>query len=365
MRLGGGVAGLGIAALLAPASARSEATDAETYCAYVRAVSGSESALLLSPSAFTGFGLVNDGAASGGASTVPPNLRLTVGLHYDVVSILRGTMLYRRASAECARYRSVSQLNTFLQAHRESSTPGALSARLAALESALPHAAEVLEAARSAVESGHATVEELNATQLRVDGLRAAASETRVELESSGTAEAPPTKVREVLVARDVAEEQVERVEGQLREAAAWDLSVRAGYDRIFGLRDQTPLFAVVTLSMNLGFPWQFAGEEKARTARVRWTRQQAEGVDARVEQLLRRLTATLAAEQKRLGEVAVLRADLEGRMKDVEFLEGRKARAYREYLWFDLVKVRAEHEYLRVQVAELRAALGEEARSP
>jgi hypothetical protein len=41
-----------------------------------------------------------------------------------------------------------------------------------------------------------------------------------------------------------------------------------------------------------------------------------------------------------------------------VEHLQGDAVRAYRDYLWFDLTKMRAEVAYLDAQVDELRAVL-------
>jgi hypothetical protein len=55
-----------------------------------------------------------------------------------------------------------------------------------------------------------------------------------------------------------------------------------------------------------------------------------------------------------------LLLADLEGRYQAVEHLQGDAVRAYRDCLWFDRTKMRAEAAYLDAQVDELRALLRE-----
>jgi hypothetical protein len=84
-----------------------------------------------------------------------------------------------------------------------------------------------------------------------------------------------------------------------------------------------------------------------------------------RVRDALDRLRAMLQTDQKRVSESKVLLADLEGRMKDVSAIGGDRVKRYRDYLWFDLVRVRADYAFLDAQISELRVTLGEDAPHP
>ena len=54
-----------------------------------------------------------------------------------------------------------------------------------------------------------------------------------------------------------------------------------------------------------------------------------------------------------------MLFADVEGRIHSIESIEGDKLRRFRESMWFDWVKLKAEQEFLRVHTAELQASIG------
>ena len=83
------------------------------------------------------------------------------------------------------------------------------------------------------------------------------------------------------------------------------------------------------------------------------------DAVEQKAELLALRLRALLAGERRRLGEVRVLLADVEGRIHSIESIESDKLRRFRESMWFDWVKLKAEQEFLRVHVGELQSTLG------
>jgi hypothetical protein len=84
------------------------------------------------------------------------------------------------------------------------------------------------------------------------------------------------------------------------------------------------------------------------------------DAVEQKAELLASRLRALLAGERKRLSEVRVLLGDVEGRIRAIESIDSDKLRRFREAMWFDWVKLKAEHEFLRVHTGELAASLGE-----
>ena len=163
---------------------------------------------------------------------------------------------------------------------------------------------------------------------------------------------------------RDAAERRLAYREVQEQRSKGWDLVFRAGYDRLYGLRDQLPLFASVGLTFNVG--WFFEGDAArlAMSGRRAWADAQTEGLDQRVKIALARARAQLSADTKRYQQTTVLLADLEEQMRSVTPLAGDKVRRYRDTLWFDLTKVRVEHAFLKANVEELQSWLGEGSKS-
>jgi hypothetical protein len=143
--------------------------------------------------------------------------------------------------------------------------------------------------------------------------------------------------------------------ESRVRLSRRYDLSLRAGYDRLFGIRDGIPLLATLTFTYNLGSLAQPRAEALAQQGRMGWATTGVEGVHDRVAILLAKLRGVLEVQSQRARESSVLLADLETRYKSVENAPGDSVRAYRDYLWFDLTRLRAEGAYLRAQTEELR----------
>ena len=230
------------------------------------------------------------------------------------------------------------------------------------LEAALPRAQQILGSARAAAEQAQATVEELHATELRVDQLRVAAADARQQLELA----APPQRVDlpGLVRAYGAAEAAVAGEDAAIRRSFGWDVSIQGGYSRVFGAREDVPLFGMISVSFSPGLLFQRGPEARAVAGRRAAALREVNGLPDRVEQLRRRLGATRQAERLRLEEATVLLADLEARLASVQAVEGERARRYAEYLWFDLVRIKAEHEYLRVHLRELTALLGDGARA-
>jgi hypothetical protein len=78
------------------------------------------------------------------------------------------------------------------------------------------------------------------------------------------------------------------------------------------------------------------------------------------VDTTVTHLKATVEVEQRRADETAALAADLEGQLAQLEHIGGDETRRYRQTVWFDWVKVKAEHAYFDTHVASLRAVIGE-----
>ncbi|MDB4970913.1 MAG: hypothetical protein JWN44_6602 [Myxococcales bacterium] len=355
-----------MAALLAPATAMAATAedygeDAEGYCAFANAVANSESSILFSPSLFLDYGVVNGNdltSGSGGAIAGPPAHRLTIGARYSLVGLLRGVTNKQRASADCDRYRASSGLARFLVENREQVSPSALDAKLAILHAARNKALAIVKDVRAAVERQRATVEELQAVEVKVDELEVSTTEAeaqRAGLPSRSSVASPG----ELLRRHREADNEVERYEGRLRVSQAFDLSIRGGYDRFFGLRDDNPYFVVMSLSINPAAVYQAFAESDATKARARAVRMANDGVEQKADLLIARLRALHAGEKRRLVELRTLLADVEGRLRSLDAIEGEKLRRFRDATWFDWVRLKSEHEFLRVHVAELTQTLG------
>jgi hypothetical protein len=356
------LAGLGAGA--AGAQERSGESSDPGYCAFVRGVGDAESAVLLAPDVFASMGVVNAGEAGGGGGVAlgGPTPRLTAGLDYDFAGLYRGLSIRRRAEAECERYRALSALRAAAKRGTDVGAEAALAARAQVLEAALPEAEQLLASLREDVREGRATVEELNALQLRLDGLRALAHETAKERERLAALPRPAERPLSTwLQDFRTADDRVEAESAGLRRASAWTVRLRGGYDELITVRQDMPLFGALTVSYNLGSLWQPSANARAREGRRRSLEEDVEGVSQDVARLLRELRAAHSAEEARLREVSVLVADLEGQLRDIQAMETAKVRRYRDYLVLELARLRAEQAWLKTHVAELGRFLGEE----
>lgn len=331
------------------------------YCQYARNAAASEAAVLYAPELFGTVGAFQIGDGDGGTAFGEPRVRITVGAEASLAEILRGVTVRNHAEAECRRWRAMNALEGTLTAGLDVGAERALAARAAVLEEALPFLDRRLGELREEVKLAMATVEELDAAQLRAHALKELAAETAVQWARARGTATPTASLPELLKEYREADDEVERLEGRLRRNQAWDLRLRGGYDEILEVEQDLPVFAALTLSYDLGNLWQHTAERRAREGRREWIRQEAGGVDQRIEQLLGSLRTAYEVQRRRLAEVETLKTDLEGQLRMVEAMQTSHVRRFRDYLHFELTRIRAEHAYLREQVAALAAFLGEE----
>jgi hypothetical protein len=274
-----------------------------------------------------------------------------------------------RARAECKRYRSLAGLRTALETERDDRSAAALAAKLEVLEGALPRADELLGQRRAALEANLATLRDVQALELRIDQLQQETAMTRAALESIPPPKADePQTVAALATRREDAEAEVERLDGKIRATRGWDLTLKGGYDRLLERDEDLPLFAMATLTVNLGWPFMGGANSRAVTGRKEWARRQLGGVSDYAETHALRLKALLKAERTRLQKSTSLLAVLEQRRGTIAELPGEKARECADDLWLDWVRVKAEHAYLERNVIELARLVGEasgEAASP
>jgi len=210
---------------------------------------------------------------------------------------------------------------------------------------------------RQEVERGQATIDELHALQMRLDALRRLAHQTRVEREALPEVGVPARETLPSLLSGFAAADgRVERLSAALRQARAWDLSVRAGYDQVFGLSQGVPVVAFVTATFNPGYFWQPAADARAQEGRQAFLGDDQRHGDAQLQALVGRLRSTLAAERERLEEVQVLSRDLTAQLTTLEQLQTGKVRRFQDTVWFELAHLRAEEAYLGKHIEALGA---------
>lgn len=341
-----------------------EPAAAEAYCEYVQGIAASEAAPLLSPVL---FGSVSNATAELLPSNLPASSvvsnrnRVFSGGSYSFGNMQQAFALKRVARADCEQYKITAGLEAFLQDNNEALTSSALDARAQVLREALPRSADILSRTSKSVEAHSATAQEYHGMQLRRDELLQILEQTDSDMGKAAKSEAlAMLSLSELLKKEFELRSSQESAEVKLREAASWDFSVRVGYQRIFAVPQTQPYFGTATLSFNLGRLWQSNPEKHARDGFRRWIAQDPVGPSIRTFMLLQHFRAIQKAESARLRETNTLLEDLEQRLESVRQLTDRRAESYGDYVWFDYIKLKAEHAFLTAHLQDLALVAGE-----
>jgi hypothetical protein len=342
----------------APNDAINAATDAS--CQYVRAVAASTSALLLSPQVFVSGGMIAGSDSSGGGAATPAIPRLMAGLSYSASNAVRGLETRKLAEAECARAHEFNSLLAFVFVHRDGASPVALDGKLRVLEEAKPRVERLVAQARTAFAENRITGDEMLALLSKADGVAFSIEETRGRSRAAlGNMKAPDASLSELLARRDARERESEAHQAALRQAQAWDVSVRGGYDQAFGVRQPVPMFGMLTVTLNPGYFWQRSPDTAAVQARGAVSRTSLEAPSERATDLARQLREVLVTERSRLVQVTALVDELSTRLREIEAVEGDRARTIADNLWLTLVPLRADRAYLTLHTEALARVLG------
>jgi hypothetical protein len=335
----------------------SSAKATETWCRYVRAVAASSSAPMVAPQVFVSGGMVSGADASLGFAGTPAVPRLTAGVGYSVGSLVRGLATRDLAEADCARSKVTNDILAFVFGASDAANLPALTAKRAVLASSLPRAREIRDQVRTGVAESRTTIDELNTAVLHVDSLEAALLETEGQLRrAEGAMRVPSRPLDELLRERDAAERAAEVQQARVRQAHAWDVSARGGYDQVFGVRHPVPLFGTVTLTVNTGLIFQRSADAEAIEARTVAARHSLEATSYRALALSQQLRELWAAERSRVAQLEPLLAELEQRQATVAKVSGDRAQASADAIWLSGVMLRAELSFLRAHTDALFA---------
>jgi hypothetical protein len=334
------------------ASAQPSAPD-DGYCDYVRGVSSATSAVLLSPTLIGMFGYVDQSIAS---ATVNPNntLRAIAGVKYSLSSAYQGMVTRDHAEADCRRHQSLEQV-------RGETTARALAARAKVLDEALGQAEAYLKETNADLEARRTTAQEATALRLRVEELRGLAADAHNQLSALPAPTDRPLGA--AMVEYHASDADMEDAEAKLRRAAAFDIVFRGGVDEYLdaSVTNPTQFFGIVELDVNLGILFQSSGNAQAAAGRKRLidTGHDPLGVDATIE----RVKTLIDVESRRQQDNAVLVADLQRQIDALGRIPGDDAKKYRQTVWFDFVKAKADQAYLTAHLAALREVAGGEAK--
>lgn len=338
---------LALVAVTSPTSALAQPAD-DGYCDYVEGTASATAAPLFAPEVFGQFGNVEQLPFAVTPSEDTSNLRALAGVRYSLTNIYAGMATKSRASAECRRHRA-------LIAVRGATAARALTARVRVLDEARAEADRILAATQADLEANRTTLPEATATRMRVEELRTLAANARRDLAALPSADTRPLGT--LLAEFRSADADVERGEAKLRSIKAYDVNVRVGADRYLQGPDQdTQYFAVVELGVNLGALWVGKGNDRAAAGRKRYVRSGNDplGLDTPLEQL----RALVELETKRIDQTAALVADLDRQLQALASMTSEDSKRFRQTVWFDWVKAKADLAYLQAHVQALREVI-------
>jgi hypothetical protein len=334
-----------------PATARAQPAADDGYCDYVEGAATATAAPLYGPQLFGQFGYLEQPAFAVEPAADSSNLRAIAGVRWSATSAYAGSQTAAKAGADCRRHRALLDV-------RGASLARALAARVHVLDDAQQEADRIGAEAIADLEGRRATAQDATATRLRVEELRSLALDARRQL---ATLPAPEEhSLTGVMATFHAADTDLEAADGKLRTAQAYQLDVRFGVDQFLeGPNTATEGFAVVEVGVNLGALWLGHGNARAAAGRAKYARSGHDplGADATVEQM----RALIDVEGKRAEQTSALVGDLDRQLAALGKLGGDDARRYRETVWFDWIKAKADLAFLQAHVAALREVVGSE----
>ena len=319
------------------------------YCDYVEGRATATAATQFAPQVIGVFGYVEQ-APSQVAPSQSSTLRFIGGINYRLTGIYEGFATKDHANADCRRHRALDRV-------RGETAARALGAKVKVLDDSLAEADKIMKAVESDFEARRTTAQEATALRLRVDDLRELAADAHRQL-----ATLPPVSDQPLgaaLAAYHTADADMEEAEAKLRKAQLVDVSVRAGFDAFLdsNASNPTPYFAVVNVAVSLGALWQGGGNDRAAAGRKKLVESGHDplGVDATLEDV----QGTIDIETRRAEQNTALVAELERQLAALDKVGGEDSKRYRQTIWFDFAKAKAEQAYLAAHLQSLHEVLG------
>ncbi len=340
-----------------PAPTPAAALD-DGYCDYVKGTASATAATLVAPQLFGQFGYIEqlNFSVNTDPSVEPNDLRAIGGLRYSFTNIFVGKATKDRADADCRRHKAQAAMQAIAQQIRDTSSARAVAARMKVYEGAQAEADKLLATAQADLDARRITTQEAISTKLRVEDLRAQLAQARREL--AALPESTTQGIDGLLADYGAADADLERADAKLRTLRAYDVNLRAGVDRFVNgdIADKTRYFAVVEVGVNLGALFTGSGNKRSAAGRARYAKTVGPLMTTADPAILR---PVLDVQQKRLVQVQALSSELDRQLAALTQADSTDAKKFRETIWFEAIKARAELAYLQAHVATLTEMLG------
>ena len=335
---------------LLPAVAHAQsASDDDGYCDYIEGVASATAAPLAGPQLFGQFGYIEQPAFAVVPSADESNLRAIVGVRYSLSNVYAARATTAKGDADCRRHRALLEV-------RGASMARALAARVQVLDEAQREADRIANEANADLEARRTTAQDATATRLRVEELRALSADARRQLATLPAPDDHP--LTSALASFQTADADMEAADGKLRAVAAYDVNVRFGVDQFLqGANQGAEYFAVLEVGVNLGALWLGHGNSRAAAGRARYARSGHDPLGA--ESTVAQMRELIDVEGKRAEQTQALVADLDRQLASLAKIPGDDSRRYRETVWFDWIKAKADLAYLEAHVAALHEIVG------
>jgi hypothetical protein len=346
--LAGGVARADDAA--AVATAAEPDTSGDGYCEFMEGTAQAASDLLYAPSVIGSIGYVKDPTVTDVNAAVSAGVRAVAGLQYNFIGIPAGNATRALAHADCARHQALDRV-------QGETVYRALRAKKKVLDDAMDEADKVMSAQEEDLKQHRITAQEVVATRLRVNDLHDLLADTQRQLDSL-PAPVKGEALGGALGAYYRADAEMEEQTGRLRRLSAFDVTARVGYDQYLDRADNSPLFAVVQVTVNLGNIWLGDANDRAAAGRKKALREQhqVQLVDTTITHIKREIEQ----ESARADETAALEQDLQSQIAQLDKIGGDDNKRYRQTVWFDFIKVKAEKAYYATHVTSLKEVVGQ-----
>lgn len=331
--------------------------EADAYCRHVVHRASSVSARLYSPTLFSTFGVLRGSPVDPeGLANPAPDLVLNfrAGIEVSPTRMYAGALLEEQARADCGRQRAELALQELPREHYDEGP--ALAAQAEVLRGAALAAREILAASQDKLSASRTTLQAYTATRLRVEAQQRLLAEVDARLARLPQRANAPAAPKQVFEAVRFWEGRRQAVEGSLRRLESVEVALRGGYNELLSVPQDLPIFASVNVGFSPGWFWQKAAERESASARRDWVEARLERVRASLRATGERLGRESSVAQRRLEELSASLADLELRYDELKGVRTSTAEELMEYLWFDLVRLRAERAYAHGQVQMLQA---------
>ncbi len=315
-------------------------------CRYIYATAGSDATLLRTPTV---------------SGEVDHEGNLGASIAYDVVDARRARLKEELADADCRRASAISKITNLLVTSPQSLTRAGYLAKANSLRNSRGTLASVRRRIRNGVNEGLITAQSAAILRQTVD--RVQAQEARIRGEASRRDVVDAVQVQSVegldreLVA---AEEEVSRINREIRQANTVNFNVSGGYnvpeeDDAFISSNRDDFYGKVKMSVRLGAlsSKRRAYEDEAASARMDGLFEDQTGVFWRVRELQK-------ANSRALSSLLVQRREVAAALEESRSNSRLGSRAYEPELFVPKMRGQIDTVTLKAELAGLDATIAD-----